>query len=491
MASQPHSMDPPSVSTPHPAPAFPSLRRLPKTTPHAFQTPAKRINTGTDLATFLTTTAYRDILVFLLQLNRSLCPRRSPQGGPATTYPLTSLPSQPSGPIKALQDLLSAAEALIDLAPPDPGPRRFGNVSFRKWHELLAERAPDLLSAHLPPSVLSFPAAPGSEPPSAELLSYLLGAFGSPQRLDYGTGHELSFLAFLGALYKLSFFDADTDPDATDRAIVLGVIEPYLRVVRRLILTYTLEPAGSHGVWGLDDHSFMPYIFGSAQLTTPITQGSAEPMPTEGSVRGAPKTGDIVKPAVVEAQRGENMYFSAVGFINDVKKGPFWEHSPILFDVSGVRDGWGKINKGMLKMFNAEVLQKFPVVQHFTFGSLFSWDQDPDAAPVAPSVHAANQPSYNYPATTAPPPGQGAGTAAPWVAGGQGRAPPGTGTAAPWAAGAAGRMPPPGAGIPYSRQPTAATSRAPPAPGMLPMPAPGEQGSTDAQISLTKAPWAK
>jgi serine/threonine-protein phosphatase 2A activator len=67
------------------------------------------------------------------------------------------------------------------------------------------------------------------------------------------------------------------------------------------------------------------------------------------------------------------MYFSAVGFINDVKTGPFWEHSPILFDISGVRTGWGKINKvwpvpsscefelliyiqGMIKMYNAEVL---------------------------------------------------------------------------------------------------------------------------------------
>ncbi|KAF9876302.1 hypothetical protein CkaCkLH20_06245 [Colletotrichum karsti] len=493
-------MDPPTVPpapTPKPT-ALPSLKPLPKT-PHTFQTPTKRINTGTDLATFLTTTAYRDILLFLLQLNRSLCPRRSPGGGPATTYPLTSVPAgdRLPAPIKALQNLLSAAEALIELAPPDPGPRRFGNVSFRKWHELLAERAPALLSEHLPAPVLSFPTTPSSEPPSAELLSYLLGSFGSSQRLDYGTGHELAFLAFLGSLYKLSFFSDghDTkDPSETDRAIVLGVIEPYLRVVRKLILTYTLEPAGSHGVWGLDDHSFLPYIFGSAQLTAPITQGSAEPMPMEGSVRGAPKTGDIVKAAVMDEQRGENMYFSAVGFINDVKKGPFWEHSPILFDVSGVQAGWGKINKGMLKMFNAEVLQKFPVVQHFTFGSLFSWDQDPDAAPVAQSVHAANQPSYNYPATTAPPPPQGAGTAAPWAAGGATRAaPPGSGTAAPWAAGA-GRMPPQG-GIPYSRQPPAAAARAPPAPGMLPMPVPGAQqggsGSTDAQVTLTKAPWAK
>ena len=39
------------------------------------------------------------------------------------------------------------------------------------------------------------------------------------------------------------------------------------------------------------------------------------------------------------------MYFAAVGFIYDMKKGPFWEHSPILYDISGVRAGWAKINK--------------------------------------------------------------------------------------------------------------------------------------------------
>lgn len=117
----------------------------------------------------------------------------------------------------------------------------------------------------------------------------------------------------------------------------------YLQVIRRLILTYTLEPAGTHGVWGLDDHSFMPYIFGSAQLTRAITEEEA--MPLEGSVERAPRPGDIVKADAVERLREVNMYFSAVGFINDVKKGPFWEHSPILYDISGIKDGWGKINK--------------------------------------------------------------------------------------------------------------------------------------------------
>lgn len=125
------------------------------------------------------------------------------------------------------------------------------------------------------------------------------------------------------------------------------ILHRYLRVVRRLILTYTLEPAGSHGVWGLDDHSFLPYIFGSAQYCPPINDGDA--MPVEGTLRGSPKPGDIAKKNVVDDERSRNMYFSAVGFINDVKTGPFWEHSPILFDISGVQAGWGKINKVRLK----------------------------------------------------------------------------------------------------------------------------------------------
>ena len=117
----------------------------------------------------------------------------------------------------------------------------------------------------------------------------------------------------------------------------------YLELVRRLILTYTLEPAGSHGVWGLDDHSFLPYIFGSAQLSPAIS--STSEISTEGSLPSAPNPGDVAKAAAVERERGRNMYFSAIGFIYDVKKGPFWEHSPILYDVSGVKAGWAKINK--------------------------------------------------------------------------------------------------------------------------------------------------
>ena len=68
-------------------------------------------------------------------------------------------------------------------------------------------------------------------------------------------------------------------------------------------------------------------------------------LPTEGSLANAPNPGDVAKAAAVTRERKRNMYFSAVGFIYDVKKGPFWEHSPILYDISGVPAGWAKINK--------------------------------------------------------------------------------------------------------------------------------------------------
>lgn len=68
-------------------------------------------------------------------------------------------------------------------------------------------------------------------------------------------------------------------------------------------------------------------------------------MPVEGSLANVPSPAEVTNKNVVARERATNMYFSAVGFIYDVKTGPFWEHSPILYDISGVRAGWGKVNK--------------------------------------------------------------------------------------------------------------------------------------------------
>jgi serine/threonine-protein phosphatase 2A activator len=143
------------------------------------------------------------------------------------TWPLNSDAIEFSEPVRRLQRLLSKLESIIDEVPPDPGPRRFGNISFRKWCHTVNSQVSALLDECLPAEFLQWGwSGPDSVTAKTELTAYLMGSFGSPQRLDYGTGHELSFLAFLACLWKLSAFPK-TDPGIEERGIVLGVIEPY------------------------------------------------------------------------------------------------------------------------------------------------------------------------------------------------------------------------------------------------------------------------
>ncbi|KAL9128881.1 MAG: hypothetical protein Q9217_002538 [Psora testacea] len=453
-----------------------------------FVNPAKKINEGRDVAAFLQSKAYSDLITFLLLLNRAMFPSQKqalPEDGNIETWEIGTTNIVFSEPVRHLQDLLQELNSIVVEAPPDAGPRRFGNIAFRRWYSIVEERSSDLLQRHLPTTL----------PPEAavELSSYLLGSFGSAQRLDYGSGHELSFLAFLGSIWKLGGFPRASTGEKLasgnqERGIVLGVIHPYLQLIRRLIQTYTLEPAGSHGVWGLDDHSFLPYIFGSAQYGPPITP--SDQTPTEGSLSSAPDPGDVVKHTAVQRERGTNLYFGAIGFIYDVKKGPFWEHSPMLYDISAVRGGWGKINKGMIKMYNAEVLSKFPVVQHFRFGTLFSWDRDLDAPLPPASVYASNQParedmarsSMTNRSTTRSNPSSSIDdkTQAPWASVGTAVPPTMIGTAAPLGTGAESCMRP----TRFSQPQTKLSD---------PMDANTRDGAGDAQRMPppTKAPWAK
>lgn len=197
---------------------------------HPFAVPIKQINEGHHVSTFLASRAYHDILTFLMQLNGAMFPRHmqgSDEGlARVQIWELDSPHVSFSATVKRLSQLLDDLDKIIDEVPPDPGPRRFGNVSFRKWNELVASRAPALLQLHLAADVLARPSATDVTARS-ELESYLLGAFGSAQRLDYGTGHELSFLAFLGCVWKLGGFKSTSSGDE-ERGIVLGIIEPYV-----------------------------------------------------------------------------------------------------------------------------------------------------------------------------------------------------------------------------------------------------------------------
>ncbi|KAM3873782.1 serine/threonine-protein phosphatase 2A activator isoform 3-T3 [Diretmus argenteus] len=205
----------------------------------------------------------------------------------------------------------------------------------------VSEEAEALVSTVLPADV--HPAAP-------EIAVYLKEAVGNSTRIDYGTGHEAAFAAFLCCLCKVGALRVDDQ-----MAIIFRVFNRYLEVMRKLQKTYRMEPAGSQGVWGLDDFQFLPFIWGSSQF---VDHPTLEPR-------------HFVDEKVVNEHYPDYMFFECIKFINEMKTGPFAEHSNQLWNISAVPT-WSKVNQGLIRMYKAECLEKFPVIQHFKFGSLLS-----------------------------------------------------------------------------------------------------------------------
>ncbi|KAK9463795.1 Phosphotyrosyl phosphatase activator [Lipomyces oligophaga] len=342
--------------------------------------PEKRIHTADDLQFFKTTISYVR-LQFLLAL---ICNKVS-----NIEMPVSSELCSPS--ISGFLAILDRVEQLLDQTDPITGPRRFGNPAFKTWYTSIDEQSKSLITKMLDERGIDQAIA-------IELSAYLLGSLGSNQRLDFGTGHELSFLAFFGGCYFLGALTSDRD--SFDGGLkgqdILWIFDRYFTIIRKSVRKFSLEPAGSHGVWGLDDHFHLPYIIGSAQLkgqeasyeqqinnTRPPAR-SSKPQQQRHPQRqketlfnavGMPLPSTIAHKEIVPDYKDKNMFYGAIQFINEVKRGPFFEHSPVLYDISGVAT-WSKVNSGLLKMYNAEVLGKFPVVQHFPFGSvLFPWEQ--------------------------------------------------------------------------------------------------------------------
>ena len=133
---------------------------------------------------------------------------------------------------------------------------RFGNKAFKTWIEAVASTVDeDLLEI----VTKGNPEFKNPKKPILELREYMLESFGHNERMDYGTGHELNFLVFIYCMCKIGVYKVDDYP-----VLINKVFQRYLILMRRIQTYYYLEPAGSHGVWGLDDYQHLAFLYGAA-----------------------------------------------------------------------------------------------------------------------------------------------------------------------------------------------------------------------------------
>ncbi|XP_043276532.1 serine/threonine-protein phosphatase 2A activator-like [Venturia canescens] len=316
---------------------------------HEFIVPRKAIKVPEDMVAWQKSEAYFEYLGFVMALNDAV------QG-----KPLDVECSQSPAVVKTIA-MLNKLDEWIRQIPPTEQPQRFGNKSFRVWNEKLTETAVEELKQVLPGDLHR--AIP-------EISQYWCEGFGNATRIDYGTGHEMAFIMFLCCMFKIGAYKADDKV-----AVGTKVFDRYLTLVRRLQLVYRMEPAGSHGVWSLDDYQFVPFIWGSSQLI--------------GHPRLEPR--HFVSPDTIEMYAKQYMFLASIEFICKVKIGPFAEHSNQLWNVSAV-SSWSKVNTGLIKMYKVEVLNKFPVIQHVLFGSLFSMKPAPSGV-----IARGNRPTHAPP----------------------------------------------------------------------------------------------
>lgn len=317
-------------SNPLPVPETPDLPSPPDPATITFQKPSRRILSPHDHELFLSSPAYKLLLAFIFGLTDSVVDT------PASAIRDSEL----SPAVTKIVAIIEKVEDVVNRSPPeDQGDSRFGNKGFRdfldladkehaEWHKELGLSSDEAIS---------------------EVSTYFLQSFGNRTRIDYGSGHELNFMLWLLCLYQLRII---TPSDF--RPLVLKVFTRYLTLMRVIQSTYYLEPAGSHGVWGLDDYQFLPFLFGSSQL---LHHPFIRPLSIHQSL-------------TLEEYGKDYLYLGQVNFVNSVKnvEGLRW-HSPMLDDISSAKS-WTKVEAGMRRMFVAEVLKKLPVMQHFIFGSL-------------------------------------------------------------------------------------------------------------------------
>ncbi|KAE9593137.1 putative peptidylprolyl isomerase [Lupinus albus] len=213
---------------------IPQSHPVPPLHDYNFITPTKRIRSPDDIHHFHNSDSGKHFLGFIVSLSDSVRGRK------------ISDPCHVSQTVTAIVSILETLTLWVDEIPPVQQAARYGNIAYRTWHEKLVENAESLMTQILHEDV---------KHAKVEIAAYFTDSFGNASRIDYGTGHETNFAAWL---YCLARLEEIVEQDYT--AVVSRVFVKYIDLMRKLQLVYCLEPAGSHGVWGLDDYQFLPGV---------------------------------------------------------------------------------------------------------------------------------------------------------------------------------------------------------------------------------------
>jgi serine/threonine-protein phosphatase 2A activator len=143
--------------------------------------PSKQIKNHKDLELFLQSDTFSNFFAFIDQLSEAAI------GG--------SFSDEPK--LFSITRIFRELALLVDETPAMETKSRFGNAAFRIWHSKMVARLEQLHSGLVP------------EKEIVECSGYLMNCFGNAERIDYGTGHEANFVAWLYCLHQIGAFEKE------------------------------------------------------------------------------------------------------------------------------------------------------------------------------------------------------------------------------------------------------------------------------------------
>lgn len=182
---------------------------------YKFKVPTKEVKSPMDIQKWQNSETYHELNNFI----QTICKCITAKSNSAQCFVSPS--------IEKLLKLLDHLQKLVEATPPINQPQRFGNAAYKTWYKLMSESFESEVNDLIPAEAI------------VELKPYFVDSFGNATRIDYGTGHELSFILFIMSLFKIGVL-----LKSDELAVALKVFNKYLEFVRLLQLTYKMEPAG-------------------------------------------------------------------------------------------------------------------------------------------------------------------------------------------------------------------------------------------------------